>query len=91
MNNFHPLIELKSSVKSVAADQIKRACQDYWGAQAPPAPPHAKGLKNLTSCKLPTAQFSKGFSLLPSRTNAKTVTTNTNIYQYIESQKEVML
>ena len=102
MNNFHALlnrnehIELKSSVKSVAADQIKRACQDYWGAQAPPAPPHAKALKkppksDLTSCKLPTAQFSKGFSLLPSRTNAKTVTTNTNIYQYIESQKEVML
>ena len=42
MNNFHALlnrnehIDLKSSVKSVAADQIKRACQDYWGAQAPP-------------------------------------------------------
>ena len=31
-------IELKSSVKSVAADQIKRACQDYWGAQVPPRP-----------------------------------------------------
>ena len=39
MNNEH--IEPKSSVKSVAADQIKRACQNYWEAQAPPAPPHA--------------------------------------------------
>ena len=52
MNNFHALlnrnehIELKSSVKSVAAAQIKRAYQDYWGAQAPPAPPHARALKN---------------------------------------------
>ena len=42
MNNFHALlnrnghIELKSSVKSVAADQIKRACQNYWGAAGPP-------------------------------------------------------
>ena len=27
-------------MKSVAADQIKRASQNYWGAQAPPAPPH---------------------------------------------------
>ena len=41
MNNFRALlnrnehIELKSSVKSVAADQIKRACQDYWGARPP--------------------------------------------------------
>ena len=24
----------------MAADQIKRACQNYWGAQSP-APPHA--------------------------------------------------
>ena len=29
-------IEPKSSVKSVAADQIKRACQNHWGP-----PPHA--------------------------------------------------
>ena len=44
MNNFHAFlnrnehIEPKSSVKSVVADQIKRACQDYWGAHAPPDP-----------------------------------------------------
>ena len=43
MNNFHALlnqnehIELKSSVKSVAADQIKRACQDL-GGPGPPRP-----------------------------------------------------
>ena len=30
-------IEPKSSVKSVAADQIKCACQNYWGT-----PPHAR-------------------------------------------------
>ena len=38
-------MEPKSNVKSVAADQIKRACQNYWGGgQAPQAPPHAKAL-----------------------------------------------
>ena len=31
----------QSSVKSVAADQIKRACQIYWGGGGPPAPPHS--------------------------------------------------
>ena len=37
MNNFQALsnwiehIEPKSSVKNMAADQIKRACQNYWG------------------------------------------------------------
>ena len=30
--------------KSVAADQIKRACQNYWGTHVPPAPPHATAL-----------------------------------------------
>ena len=35
------LIEPKSSMKGVAADQIKRARQNYWGAQAPP---HATAL-----------------------------------------------
>ena len=45
--NFHALsnrnehIEPKSSMKGVAADQIKRARQNYWGAQAPP---HATAL-----------------------------------------------
>jgi len=38
-------IEVNSSMKSVATAQIKRACQNYWGAQAPPAPPHATALK----------------------------------------------
>ena len=37
-------MEPKSNVKSVAADQIKRACQNYCGGQAPQAPPHAKAL-----------------------------------------------
>ena len=35
-------VELKSSAKSVAADQIKCACQDYWGG--PAGPPHATAL-----------------------------------------------
>ena len=45
--NFHALsnrnehIEPKSSMKGVAADQIKRARQNYWGAQVPP---HATAL-----------------------------------------------
>ena len=39
--NFHALsnrnehIEPKSSMKGVAADQIKRARQNYWGTQGP--------------------------------------------------------
>ena len=50
MNNFHPLIELKSSVKSVAADQIKRACQTYWGGGGPGPPGHSPcyGTEGLT-------------------------------------------
>ena len=28
-------------MKSVAADQIKRACQNYWGGPGTPAPPHS--------------------------------------------------
>ena len=33
-------IEPNSSVKNMAADQIKRACQNYWGGggHAPPGP-----------------------------------------------------
>ena len=26
-------------MKSVTTDQIKRACQNYWGRSGPPAPP----------------------------------------------------
>ena len=37
-------IEPKSSVKSVAADQIICACQNYWGAS-----PHAMALFEATS------------------------------------------
>ena len=45
LSNRNEHIEPKSSVKSVAADQIKRDCQNYWGGgQAPPAPPHATAL-----------------------------------------------
>ena len=33
-------------MKSVAAGQIKRACQDYWGGGAgPPTHPHATALR----------------------------------------------
>ena len=42
LSNRNEHIEPKSSVKSVAADQIKRDCQNYWGGAGPPAPPHAK-------------------------------------------------
>ena len=47
--NFHALsnrnehIEPKSSMKGVAADQIKRARQNYWGGRGQ-APPHATAL-----------------------------------------------
>ena len=44
LTNRNEHIEPKSSVKSVAADQIKRACQNYWGDSGPPAPPHAIAL-----------------------------------------------
>ena len=37
--------EPKGNVKSVAADQIKGACQNLWvGGRPPPAPPHATAL-----------------------------------------------
>ena len=32
-------IEPNSSVKNMAADQIKRACQNYWGGGMPPPGP----------------------------------------------------
>ena len=44
LSNRNEHIEPKSSLKGVAADQIKRTCQNYWGAQAPQAPPHATAL-----------------------------------------------
>ena len=34
MNTLNP----KNAVKSVAAEQIKRACQNYWGPPAPLLP-----------------------------------------------------
>ena len=48
--NRNENIEPKSSVKSVGADQIKRACQTHWGGggggiQPPSAPPHATALR----------------------------------------------
>ena len=36
LSNRNEHIEPKSSIKSVAPDQIKRTCQNYWGAQSPP-------------------------------------------------------
>ena len=34
------------SVKSMAADQIKRACQNYWAALSPPGPSPCYGTVN---------------------------------------------
>ena len=45
LSNWNKHFEPKSSVKSVSADQIKRACQNCWGVLGPPAPPHATALK----------------------------------------------
>ena len=39
LSNRNEHIEPKSSVKSVAADQIKRDCQNYWGGGGGGRPP----------------------------------------------------
>ena len=53
--NFHALsnrnehIEPKSSMKGVAADQIKRARQNYWGGGAGPSPCYGTAYETTTT------------------------------------------
>ena len=82
----------------MAADQIKRACQNYWGGGAfPSAPPHATAL-NLVPWQGPDFFFLKNFlrgflSLSRRKISKKSLWDkgNTLVAQVVGKMKNVML